>query len=411
MFFTRRFELPKQSHRRAGFTLAEVLVSSITLVIIIMGAYFFLGRQSRTVSTEDSKRGLFQRAGQAREIILRELEQIGYNPTGAAFSLPAAPIAGYRPCNDYPVFDPADTRVQSCFGITDARIHKLGFATDTNGNGVVDNPEARALVLKETSSGTMYDPMDLTVPVSPLPQFLSRQNLTNYNHTLDFAWNPPTVFLNRLPQIPELCTLAVGQKYDKQYELMLSSYDPSPATTVNYRFLVGRVLCFNVAYVRMYHDYEICQSCMACQSNCVTGPPVMVKVSNPGPAAGCTPGLPAPFPFLYFTGQIPTGAGAPKPLVTNDEARNGLVFTAFPPPAANQGQTLDPDKTYLTHMVKVALIIEDDKLSPKQGWLNPLTDRPYATERVDMTYYLPSENKPCDKSLGACNFSNRQCNR
>jgi hypothetical protein len=387
-------------------------------MIIIGGTFLFLGRQSRSVATEDAKRSLMQKAEQIRMITERELSKIGLNPTGVAFHIPAPPAVaapGYRACDSFPVFLPNDTTVQqSCFGITDARLYKLGFNTDLHGDpatlppdGITQNDEALALVLRQEGTATIFDPNTI---ISVAPPYVAKLDLTNYSPIPPLVFGGAGVFIT-LPPVPALCSLAAGQTFNERYDLMLASYDPG-AVTKNYSMLAGRILCMGIAYMRMPHDYELCQSCMADNGG------VLADVANPAPTGaapfGCEPllpiGTPPVFPEAYFLGQIPVGI--PGVLASN-EASKGLVFMPFPVVS----QPLPPLDAYLTTMIKVAFVIEDEKLvvrpgaAPGVNWVNPLTNRPYETTRVEINYYLPPENKPCDINLGSCTFNNRQCNR
>ena len=400
-----------------GVTFPEVLVAAVMFAILISGVVYFGISQRRTISTNEVSRNLVKQENLIRSIVVRELQKIGLNPTGSPFDMPPAPITGYRSCNDFPVFDPAPsvTDEQLCFGITDARIHKLEFTGDINGDGSVQHTENFFMAVRDASN-VVYDPITLGAP-GTMPSYFGLLDMTDYQHTngYEFIGGAPPWMPNSLPtgstsSLPQLCTLASGNTFaNEHFELVVGTYGAGDATRIGfYRKLLDRVLCFAVAYVRKPHPYERCHRCFALNGA------VLTELKRPGPpvAGKCTnTGLPD-FPADHFATQTP--------LLSAEQTQQGLVFMPFPTGGIGQPlSALDPmSNAYSTHLIKIALIIEDEKVwrtndsaSPGQPWTNPLTGRPYRTLRIDIDYYIPESNKPCDVSLGACDFNNSQCSR
>jgi hypothetical protein len=281
----------------------------------------------------------------------------------------------------------------------------------------VQHNENFFLALRDDTS-TVYDPNTLAVPGS-MPSFFPLLDLTDYNHTNGYQFFPPPPpwMAQSLPSgagsfLPPLCTLSGTNTFaDERFELVLGTYGAGDATRAGYyRKILDRVLCLSFAYVRQPHPYERCQSCFADNGG------TMEVVKRPGPpGTNCLPpvfpDVLSPLPVAHFATQ--------QPLLSADQTNQGLVFMPFP--TGGIGQPLDiliMSDTYSTHLIKVALIIEDDKIwrvndsaSPGDQWTNPLTGRPFRTLRVDIDYYIPTNNKPCDVGLGACNFNNSQCTR
>ena len=398
----------KQKFRDKGFTLPEVLLTLIMVVIVVAGLYNFLGRQTRKITEESSKGRLALKEKEVKEVILRELEYLGMNPRSTPFQIDFAP-AGFRGCDTFPLNYPdnTDPANRNCFGITHAAYHKLGFSGDSftgvgNQPGIVDMPEERAFVLQEANNpAVIYDPLLQPAASAPLPSYINKVDDANMHPPPPFPFQSAVANLE-LDPIPRLCKLDSG-KFDQEYNLLLRTYndDGSGNAVAQYRTLVDNVICFGVAYLRKPHDYELCQPC---QAPTVIGPPPsgFQPMRNPAACNALPPPPPKPFPTDYFRDQV-AGSDA---LMTNDEADKGYVFMHYP----DLGGALNPQEAYNTRMIKLSLILKDPKPTLKgNSWTNPLTGTPHETVRVDLTYIIPEAHLPCDKDLGNCAFNNSQC--
>jgi type IV pilus assembly protein PilW len=67
-----------------GFTLAELLVSSLLFVIVLSGIYVFFRGQLYAIKSEEARLGTLEGARVGLDFMTREIRNAGYNPTGAA---------------------------------------------------------------------------------------------------------------------------------------------------------------------------------------------------------------------------------------------------------------------------------------------------------------------------------------
>ncbi len=385
---------------RYGYTLPEVLVGTIALLIIIAGVYLFLSRNTETLFRSEAKRRLNQKIQTVQQALTRELNSIGINPKKTPFELLIDPGIDpgdtyidtlFKDCSTLPLYDPLEVKSQICFGITDARYYKLGFATDSNGDGLVSGDEAKALLLRNRTTSVVHDPRLQDGSDSTPPDYLSGTivDISNMSPApAGIVFDPAgdgSVTLPNLPSLPRLCELVGGSTFSTQYDLILRTYDGTPD-----RLLANNILCFGVAYFRPYTEYESCLACTALNGGLET--PVAK------PAACSTMAVDEPLPFDYFRSQ--------NPLLSQQEADNGLVFLQFP---TNINWALNPDEAYNTYLIKLALLLEDSKL--KRGYVNPLTNRPYETALLEIDFYIPEANLPCNANLGSCTFNNAQCDK
>lgn len=66
-----------------GFTLAELLVSSLLFLIALAGIYVFFRGQLYAIKSEEARLGAVQGARVGLDFMTREIRNAGYNPVGA----------------------------------------------------------------------------------------------------------------------------------------------------------------------------------------------------------------------------------------------------------------------------------------------------------------------------------------
>ena len=376
---------------RRGVTLPEILVTTLLLGVIISGLYLFFGRQTRKITETDSKRRMVQRVESLRGAILQRLRVIGRNPLQTSYEIDQANPA-FSDCNTFPFYDPSESETQICHGVQHASYFKLAYAGDVEGNtdGVVDESEAFALVLRKTGGSCPADCFDATTQNSPtMPDYLTnnRVDVANMSPSAIVPYTPPgPPTIPNLPSVPRLCELNAGEVFTETYDLLARTYS---AGVPVYSVLADSVLCFGVAFFRKHNDYEACYDCWFDDD----GDGINTKIAVPQACLLRSRGTELPYDF--FRGQTP--------LLNQNEADEGLVFMPFP----SMSESLHPLQMYSVRMIKMTVILEDDKITP--GEINPLTNRARLTERMDLTFRIPDANLPCDFRTGNCTFNNSQC--
>src|SRR3972149_2029044 len=103
--------MQKNNRTASGFTMVELIIAMAIGLIILGALYSVFTMQNRTLSIQEQITEMQQNARLGMEIMLRDIQMAGYNPTKTtSWSSGAMP------------------------GLTEATTNSLGFVSDLNAN-------------------------------------------------------------------------------------------------------------------------------------------------------------------------------------------------------------------------------------------------------------------------------------
>jgi len=139
-----RLRLMQKNNNSGGFSLAELLLSMLIGLMILLAVYQAFNVHSGDLKTQRLNVEMLQNARVGLDFTVRELRMAGYNPAGTLNDCTGTSTAANTPCA----------------GLTSIANDSISFTADLNGNGNLTpddaNPDENITYNLYNSGGVMY---------------------------------------------------------------------------------------------------------------------------------------------------------------------------------------------------------------------------------------------------------------